>query len=412
MLPPSAVIRYATLGLRRCYMPRAELWSHKYHLDGRPQPNESVPRSDGFYSLNVLLGFARNPEVVAGEPYDLEAIFKAATRSLLLQGARIYAFGMALWAGAELGFDGPANVLAKVRDLTGDPAAAVHWKAQDIGLMLSGVVARSRLDPAWCKIATSLRDVILASFRAPSGLFFDSGTGFRRYFASFATQVYSCLGLFHYGEAMGDPVAIAAANACVAQLIALQGPRGEWPWFFAPDRGMVVDFYEVYAVHQHGMAPAILHHATMHGVPGARAALVKGFIWLFGDNELGRTMLRPELHLFYRSQRRAGISGSRAARGLRALAKAALNRNDQIGAAGGAGRTLSLEARSYELGWILWSFGGRRDFPELTDRPEFIAALRGGRFIDPQVAEISEPDVSSFEPTGSAPVHTVPWFKR
>jgi hypothetical protein len=371
-------------------MPRTGLWSHKYHLDGRPEPNESVPHSDSFYSLNVLLGFARNPEIVAGEPYDLDVIFKAATRSLPLQRARNYAFGMALWAGAELGFDVPANVLTKARDLAGDPAAAVHWQAQDIGLMLSGVVAQSRSDPAWCKIATSLRDLILTSFRAPSGLFFESGTGFRRYFASFATQVYSCLGLYHYGEAMDDPLAIAAANACVTQLIALQGPHGEWPWFFAPGRGTVVDFYEVYAVHQHGMAPAILRHAIMHGVPGAREALVKGFIWLFGDNELGRTMLRPELHLFYRSQRRSGISGSRAARGLRALTKAALNRNDEIGTAGGAGRTLSLEVRSYELGWILWSFGGRRDFPELTDRPEFTAALRARRFIGREVAEISE----------------------
>jgi hypothetical protein len=393
-------------------MPRAGFWSHKYHLDGRPEPNESVPHSDSFYSLNVLLGFARNPEIVAGEPYHLEAIFNAATRSLLLQRVRKYAFGMALWAGAELGFDVPANVLAKVRDLNGDPAAAVHWTAQDVGLVLSGVVAQSRLDPAWCEIATSLRDVILTSFRAPSGLFFDSGSGFRRYFASFATQVYICLGLFHYGEAMDDPLAIAAANACATQLIALQGPRGEWPWFLAPGRGTVVDFYEVYAVHQHGMAPALLHHAIMHGVPGARAALVKGFIWLFGDNELGRTMLRPELHLFYRSQRRSGISGSRAARGLRALTKAALNRNDEIGTARGAGRAVCLEVRSYELGWILWSFGGRRDFPELTDRPEFTAALRDGRFIDEEVAEISESDVSSFELTKSGRGQTVPWFKR
>jgi hypothetical protein len=394
MLPPSPVIRYATLGLRRCYMPRTGLWSHKYHLDGRREPNESVLHSDGFYSLNVLLGFARNPEIVAGEPYHLEAIFKAATRSLLLQRARNYAFGMALWAGAELGFDVPAIILAKVRDLMGDPAVTVHWKAQDIGLMLSGVVAQSRLDPAWCKTATSLRNVILTSFRAPSGLFFDSGAGFRGYFASFATQVYSCLGLFQYGEVMDDPLAIAAANACVTQLIALQGPRGEWPWFFAPGRGKVVDFYEVYAVHQHGMAPAILHHAITHGVPGAREALVKGFIWLFGDNELGRTMLRPELHLFYRSQRRAGISGSRAARGLRALTNAALDRNDVIGTTRGAGRALSLEVRSYELGWILWSFGGRRDFPELTDRPEFTAALRARRSIEGEGAEISESDVA------------------
>src|ERR1700730_12642376 len=127
MLPPSSIIRYATLGLRRCYMPRTGLWSHKYHLDGRPEPNESVPHSDSFYSLNVLLGVARNPEMVAGAPARAEAMFKAATRCLLSHRARNYAFGMALWAGAELGFDVPAAVLAKVRDLKVNTAAAVHW---------------------------------------------------------------------------------------------------------------------------------------------------------------------------------------------------------------------------------------------------------------------------------------------
>ena len=60
---------------------------------------------------------------------------------------------------------------------------------------------------------------------------------------------------------MDDPLAILAANACVTKLIALQGPQGEWPWFYAAGQGTVVDFYEVYSVHQHGMAPAILHHA-------------------------------------------------------------------------------------------------------------------------------------------------------
>jgi hypothetical protein len=371
---PTALIRYAALGLRHCYMSRAGLWSHKYHLDGRPEPNESLPHSDGYYSLNVLLGFARNPEILAAEPYDLKAIFKTATHSLQLRQARIYAFGMALWASAELGFEFPQFALAKVRELTADPAVAVHWTAQDIGLMLSGAIAQSRLNPAWRDIATSHRNVIFTSFRAPSGLFFDSGSGLRRHFASFASQVYSCLGLYHYGEAMDDPLAIEAANSCIAKLIALQGPRGEWPWFFVPSQGTVVDFYEIYSVHQHGMAPAVLHHAIRHGVPGAREALVKGFVWLFGDNELGCSMLRPELHLFYRSQRRSGISGSRAARVLRALANAALNRRDEIGTAR-AGRALTLEMRSYELGWILYSFGGRRDFPELTDRREFAAAL-------------------------------------
>jgi hypothetical protein len=34
---------------------------------------------------------------------------------------------------------------------------------------------------------------------------------------------------------------------------------------------------------------------------------------------------------------------------------------------------LRLECRSYELGWILWSFGQRSDFPELTHHEMFIA---------------------------------------
>ena len=108
----------------------------------------SVPHSDGYYSLNVLLGFARNPEIIAGEPYDPKAIFETAARSLLLRRARIYGFGMALWAGAELSFDLPTHVLAKIRDLNADPSAANYWTAQDIGLMLSGVIAQSRLDPS------------------------------------------------------------------------------------------------------------------------------------------------------------------------------------------------------------------------------------------------------------------------
>jgi hypothetical protein len=36
-----------------------------------------------------------------------------------------------------------------------------------------------------------------------------------------------------------------------------------------------------------------------------------------------------------------------------------------------AGLELRLECRSYELGWILWSFGQRSDLPELTHNEVF-----------------------------------------
>jgi hypothetical protein len=37
---------------------------------------------------------------------------------------------------------------------------------------------------------------------------------------------------------------------------------------------------------------------------------------------------------------------------------------------------LRKEFRSDELGRILWSFGGRSDYPELTERPEFAVWAR------------------------------------
>ncbi|MGZ9215352.1 MAG: hypothetical protein ACXW53_25960, partial [Candidatus Binatia bacterium] len=52
-----------------------------------------------------------------------------------------------------------------------------------------------------------------------------------------------------------------------------------------------------------------------------------------------------------------------------------LGQSDEIGGTKPDRLGLTLEVRSYELGWILWSFGGRSDFQELTDRREFSEAL-------------------------------------
>jgi hypothetical protein len=202
-------------------------------------------------------------------------------------------------------------------------------------------------------------------------LFRDSGHGPRRHFATFATQVYAAMSLYQYGEVVGDADAIAVANSCVAKLIELQGPLGEWPWFYLPRADRVLDPYEIYSVHQHGMAPALLHHAVQHDVPGAREAIVTGFKWIFGVNEMEVSMLRPDLQLIYRSQRRRGLGGRREARLMRAAVAAAVG----TGAWPSVKVPLELtkEMRSYEFGWLLWSFGGRDDYPELTNRIEFAA---------------------------------------
>ena len=363
----SPLVQYGLAGLRRCWMPGHGRWSHRYHLDGRADPNESRPYSDLYYSLNVLLGFAPIAGALATEPYDVPDLFASICAALPGHRVRNGARGMALWAAAELGLDVPAVAADALRPLAADIGSAAGWTAQDVGLSLSGAAAQLRHDRSWGPLAEGLKDLLLQRFKGPGALFRDSGKGPRRYFATFATQVYAALALYQFAEAAGDAAALAAANACAAKLIALQGPRGEWPWFYWPAKDRMLDPYEVYSVHQHGMAPALLHHADRHGVASARAAIERGFAWIFGNNEMGVSMLVPSLQLIYRSQARSGFSGRRAARLARAAVAAAADRGWRPGTA----LCLTREMRSYEFGWLLWSFGGRTDYPALTQHPAF-----------------------------------------
>lgn len=382
----NALTRYALSGLERCWMPGPALWSHKYHLDGRIPPNESVLHSDLYYSLNVLLGMAKVQELVPDLPYDMPGLFVSICEDLPRHPVRNGAWGMALWAAAELGLDTPGIPAKRLQRLAADPSSAAGWTAQDLGLSLSGATAQARQDSTWRPLARALSALMLQRFRGPGALFRDSGEGARRHFATFATQVYASLSLYQWGELADDPVALASANACASKLIELQGPLGEWPWFYLPDGDRVLDPYEVYSVHQHGMAPAVLHHAIENEVAGARQAMVGGFHWVFGRNEMGISMLRPDLTLIYRSQRRRGLGGHRAARLARAAAVAA--RGAKPWTVGGL--QLTEEMRSYEFGWLLWSFGARTDYPELTERAEFDANYVQSRDARPRPFDGSE----------------------
>jgi hypothetical protein len=361
------LIAYARRGLARCWMPEAGRWSHRHHLDGRDEPNEA---GDLYYSLNCLLGLARAGGAAPGSGEEPRAMFRALAAQMPRERLPLHAHGMALWAAAELGEEPPWLSLALCRAAASDAGALARLNGQGLGLLLSGLAHEARRDAALRPAAQAVRDVVLHRLCGPHGIFFDRPAGWRRDWATFATQVYAGLGLFHAGEWLGDGAALAAARQASAAILARQGPRGEWPWLFHAPSGRIADWHEVYSVHQHGMAPALLHHAAVHGVPGAREGLARGFRWILGENAMGRSMLRPDRGMVLRSQRRTGAAGARAARALRGVANALLAREAPLD---GPRLALTPEMRSYELGWILWSWGGRADYPELTGHAGFAA---------------------------------------
>jgi hypothetical protein len=351
-------------------MPDLGRYSHRFRFDVGEPTNESIAESDAFYTLNVLLGLSRLPTLDGCEYVDIRETYARCCGELRAPAVRAYRLGMALWSGAVLEIEPPGPVIDRVSAILTNPSSLARLTAQDTGMLLSGVTALAlKADRQWRSAAERLADHLRQDYADhSSGLFYNQASGYRRRFSSFASQVYSILALYQFGEAFACDWAVDVANRAVARVISLQGPRGEWAWFYYVPRGRIVDFYEIYSVHQHGMAPAFLHHAVTYGVAGAREALVKGFLWLFGNNEMSNSMLRPAEHMFYRSQLRVGEVHSAKLRVYRSLVNAARGHSDTP--ASHRGLTLRQECRSYELGWILWSFAGRTDYPELTDRSE------------------------------------------
>jgi hypothetical protein len=367
----SPLMRFVLRGLDSCWLPLANRWSHIYHLDGRDSPNESLPQSDVFYTLNVLLGLSRLFRAGYQPPRDIRSIFIRNACLITELPVPRYAYGMALWTSAELGYPLPDRVHLAVEHLIDDSSGWRHWRAQDLGMMLCGVVSNAEDNrAAWSDRADRLYRFLADRFSCESGLFFDRAAGFRRRWASFATQTYLTLACYRYGEAFGHAGAIRLANRCVRKLMELQGPMGEWPWFYDVVKGKVVDFYEVYSVHQDGMAPAFLQHAERHELYQAQLAMKKGFVWIYGNNQLGKSMLVPELGLILRSHLRRGELRTKAKRAARSLI-----------CSFGKGTTkfvrpehleVRMECRSYHLGWVIWAFAGRRDLPEITHHPSLI----------------------------------------
>jgi hypothetical protein len=375
MTPPSQnspLLNYALSGLRRCWLPEHDRWSHIYHLDGRDPPNESRPPSDVFYTLNVLLGMSRVPEVP--NDVDLARIFRKNALELATIPVPKYAFGMALWAAAELNLEIPEAAASAVNRLLTERKNWWSFRAQDLGMLLTGVSAQVKAGGReWQQFAVPLFSFLRDRYHCESGLFLDAAAGFRQRFTSFATQVYLAMACYQYGELTGHAPAIGMANACTRKLIQLQGPQGEWPWFLDAGACRVLDFYEIYSVHQYGMAPALLECAERYGVDEARDALIKGFRWVLGDNQLGRSMLVPEQQLTVRSQVRKGELSSKVQRIRRALWNAYTRGHS--GLINPHDVDVRLECRSYELGWILWSFGQRTDLRQLSNDKVFIDAL-------------------------------------
>ncbi len=238
--------------------------------------------------------------------------------------------------------------------------------AQDLGWMLFGCTTAARISQHQPDIALAdeLYQIIRNRLVVPAtGLPCFSLSGARRRCTSFGGVVYVLMSLAEYGNAFQHQPALDLFRHAAATVIGLQGPQGEWPWFIDAKRGVVLDWYQVYSVHQDSMAMLWLLPALDLGMEQARPAIERSYRWLFGNNQLAAAMIEREPFFIHRSHRR-DESLERPRRLLRSGAALLLGRPGQLRS---AGIVLNPECRSYQIGWILYAWSGRNGFAEFTE---------------------------------------------
>jgi hypothetical protein len=309
------------------------------------------------YTVNTLLGLRRAAPYAGGHELCAEELVE---RFLQRQAGRLTSpadRGLLLALLAEGPWEDEARrVLSGVAEVCGRPGLNV----QDVAWLLWGASAATRAGLAGAEpLAARLLRMLLGFADASSGLPRHSAKRYRSHVVSFGGLVYYLRALHEAAGALADHTGAARFRRGVELALRLQGPNGEWPWMIGVARGLPLDVYPVFTVHQDSMAMLFLLPALDSGVD-VQNAIKASVAWNFGRNQLGESLVVEAPFHVYRSIERADRL-PRATRYVRTLARAAAAR--PAGLVPNGGLRINRECRSYHLGWILHAWAGREDAP-------------------------------------------------
>ncbi|KQT90937.1 hypothetical protein ASG49_14595 [Marmoricola sp. Leaf446] len=269
------------------------------------------------------------------------------------------AVALTVWAAAEVLGEEAAVLVARLRGWAREdrplPAVDVAW-------MLTAATAlhtRGLGDHVSEEVAERGSRVLLAE-RGAEGLYphvlpASGQSRWRSHVGSFADQVYPLQALARGSAAYGHGDWLRAAETTAARLCHLQGPAGQWWWHYDSRDGGVVERFPVYSVHQHAMAPMVLHDLREAGGTDHTDSVVSGLSWLHTHPEVLDELVSPRWGLVWRKVGRR--EPPKAARALGALTTAVRPglRVPGLDAALPPVR-IDHECRPYELGWLLYAW--------------------------------------------------------
>jgi hypothetical protein len=357
-----SVLEGCVENLRATYLAEEGLFPYSSRVDGARFVNDYRRPESLRYTVNTLLGLSRAARAGIAD-LTIDEVDEMTDTFVRLRGAEIENHAdlglLTLLLAEGTGADRDETAGAVLERLRApleraDPSA---FELQDLGWIIWGAAAgaRRRVDGA-DRLGRQALEIVKGHFVEPrTGLPRHSMRRYRRDLVSFGGLVYFLRAMHEASATFADEEARQLFEEGVSRAIALQGPRGEWPWMIDARTGASFDVYPVFSVHQDSMAMLFLLPALDGGDRRATDAIDLSLSWVFGANELGVEFYRWNPFFAMRSIERRD-DAPRLRRYLRFLSYSVTHREAQFGKA----RTrVNDECRSYHLGWILYVWSER-----------------------------------------------------
>ncbi len=316
------------------------------------------------YTVNVFVALQRL-EHYSNSPFDLVKLVDNYVARHLSQDLSVANRGLLLHVLSLMNHKAAREIYHWLSYKLENRAKALRYSLQDIAWSSFGATTyASRLkEGKACDLATKLLSYLRQDFMNPATLLPRNNHSLRGVFVSFGGIVYYLMALDHFARTFEDDTTITLFKDAVRQVLSLQGEHGEWPWFIDSATGRIMDWYQLYSVHQDAMALLFLLPAFDLGVEGSRAAICRSYKWLLGDNQLRIPLIQERPFIIYRSIRQKQFA-ERPMRFKRSIANKTLGRSAQL--LDPDALEINKECRSYHLGWIVYVWAGRPDFADFV----------------------------------------------
>lgn len=358
-------IQYCIKGLEQAYIPSENVFVSR-KLEGGKMIFTRDEILEYIFTMNALLGLDQAKKHGYEIFLDVQSAYKKVSPKIDLYLNSPLHVAATIWTGRSIGAEIPACAMSIFHGYLDNIEKVKNLGPKALAWLIAGCLTG---DDKYYENA-----IVLAKFaknryvNSKSCLVIKASEILRANWVSFGDHSYISYALLLTARITGEEWARELGIKIARKIVQLQGKDGQWGWMYHVPSGKLVNFYPVFSVHQYGYAAFFLLEALDQGFEEFREPLIKGFRWILGQNELGKSMVAPEHQVVWR---RIILSGddSKLKKLLTGIFRMLSPGNASIKSADSV--KIDYQCHGFEMALPLFTLSGRGDFNEILNEDCF-----------------------------------------